>query len=347
MIGEGLLDDLAPRLAQACPAERYAVIADDAVAARYGARVRDAVARVRPCALVTFPAGEWNKTREHWAGVTDRLLALGLGRDAAVLALGGGVTGDLAGFVAATYLRGIPCVQLPTSVLAMVDSAVGGKTGVDTPAGKNLVGAFHQPRLVVADVGTLRTLPAVHVAAGLAEALKHGAIADAGYFDALLAARARLLAGEPAALLAAVHRSVEIKAGVVAEDEREAGRRAILNFGHTIAHAIEAVTRFEMLHGEAVAAGLVAEAEIGRRLGITSPDAAEAVRAAVESFRLPVAPPAGRADALLEAMQQDKKRRGGTVRFALIERVGQPHRTDAENWTVDVPESLVREALDA
>lgn len=345
VVGRGLLPDLAAHLERACPAARYAVVADDAVAERYGPRVREAVAAFRPCDLVTFPAGEWNKTREHWAALTDRLLGLGLGRDAALLALGGGVTGDLAGFVAATYQRGIPYVQLPTSVLAMIDSSVGGKTGVDTAQGKNLVGAFHQPRLVVADVDTLATLPPLHVAAGLAEALKHGAIADAVYFAGLRERRERLLAADPDALADAVHRSVEIKAAVVAEDEREAGRRAILNFGHTVAHAIEAVTKFEVLHGEAVATGIVLEAEIGRRLGVTEAAAADAVRAAVQAFGLPVAPPEGRAEQIREAMQHDKKRRGGTVRFALIERVGQPYRTEGEAWTVEAPESVLREVL--
>ena len=347
LIGENLLDELGDLLDAACPASRYAVITDETVGGLYGERVRDAVDRYRPCDVVMFPPGEWNKTREQWSALTDALLHLGLGRDGAILALGGGVAGDLAGFVAATYLRGIPYVQLPTTLLAMIDSSIGGKTGVDTGHGKNLVGAFHQPRLVVADVTTAATLPPVHVNAGLAEALKHGAIADAEYFGALRAERAALQARDPAALVAAVRRSVEIKAAVVEADERETGRRAILNFGHTIAHALEAASGYELLHGEAVAIGMVLEAELGRRLGVTAADAAEAVATAVREFSLPDSLPTDRVDDLIEVMSRDKKRRSGPVRFALLERLGQPARTNTEDWTIEVPASHIREVLDA
>src|SRR5262249_32396117 len=192
-----------------------------------------------------------------WGALTDQLLTAGLGRDGVILALGGGVVGDVAGFVAATYLRGIPYVQIPTTLLAMIDSSVGGKTGVDTPAGKKLSGAFHQPRLVIADVQTLQTLPKPHVASGLAEALKHGAIADREYFDQLVANRENLLARDPAALEAAVVPSVRIKSEVVASDEREQGRRSILNFGHTVGHAAEAATDFSLLHAAASAPPLL------------------------------------------------------------------------------------------
>jgi 3-dehydroquinate synthase len=215
---------------------------------------------------VTFPAGEWNKTRETWSALTDQLLAAGIGRDGAVVAVGGGVVGDVAGFVAATVLRGIPYVQVPTTLLAMIDSSIGGKTGVDTVHGKNLVGAFHQPRAVIADVNTLTTLPPVHRSAGMAEALKHGFIADAIYLESLVRDRDRILDAEPGALLETVRRSVEIKAAVVADDERELGRRAILNFGHTVGHAIETVCGYEILHGEAVAMGMIVEAELGKHL---------------------------------------------------------------------------------
>lgn len=345
MIGAGTLARLGSLVTEACPAAHYVCITDETVARPYGGQVHDAVRAHRPCDLVTFPPGEWNKTREQWAALTDRLLDIGLGRDAAVLALGGGVVGDLAGFVAATYLRSVPYVQLPTTLLAMIDSSIGGKTGVDTGHGKNLVGAFHQPRLVVADVQTLATLPPVHVAAGMAEALKHGAIADAGYFDDLAAQREAIFARDADTLIDVVRRSVEIKAAVVAEDERDRGRRAILNFGHTVAHAIESVTRYETLHGEAVAAGLVLEAELGRRLGVTDPAAVERLEATVEAFQLPTGLPTDRVDDLIDAMRHDKKRRDGSVRFALIERIGQPARTDAEHWTVEVPESMIREIL--
>src|SRR5213594_3739534 len=247
VIGRGLLADLPAFVKAACPASRYVVITDSHVAKLYGkqvmARFHDAKLQVE---LLEFPSGEWNKTRETWALLSDRMLAAQIGRDSAVVALGGGVVGDLAGFVAATYLRGIPCVQVPTTLLAMIDSSIGGKTGVDVPAGKNLLGAFHQPRLV----------------AGMAEAVKHGVIADRQYFDVLEQEHAAVTTRDVGALERVVRRSVEIKAEVVAADEREAGRRAILNFGHTVAHAIEATTKFATLHGEAVAIGMAYETRL-------------------------------------------------------------------------------------
>jgi 3-dehydroquinate synthase len=335
LVGPGALARLPETLSRACPAARYAVIADAAVAARYGTRVRELAGRVAPCSVFTFPAGEWNKTREQWAGLSDALLAAGLGRDGAVIALGGGVTGDLAGFVAATYLRGIPYVQVPTTVLAMIDSSVGGKTGVDTPHGKNLVGAFHQPRAVVADVDTLETLPPPHLAAGLAEAFKHGAIADAAYFARLRSLREALLAHDPAAWLDAVSRSVEIKAAVVAEDEREQGRRAVLNFGHTVAHAIEARSGYETLHGEAVAIGMAAESRLGERVGITRAGVAASVVESLKAFGLPTELPVP-ASELIRAMSYDKKGRAGTVRFALLERLGCAACGPGGEWTFEV-----------
>src|SRR5438309_1806179 len=240
-----------PRLVrEACPAARYAVITDSHVSGLFGKQV---VARLHdgtfPAELFEFPAGEWNKTRETWAMLSDRMLAAHFGRDCGVIALGGGVVGDMAGFVAATYLRGVPYVQVPTSLLAMIDSAIGGKTGVDVPAGKNLLGAFHQPRLVIADLDALASLPAVQLAAGLAEAVKHGAIADAAYFAFLEQETAAITARDRDAVERVVRRSVEIKAEVVAADEREGGRRAILNFGHTVGHAIEATSKFALRPG--------------------------------------------------------------------------------------------------
>src|SRR5881394_387280 len=262
VIGRGLLADLPAFVKAACPASRYVVITDSHVANLYGkqvmARFHDAKLQVE---LLEFPAGEWNKTRETWALLSDRMLAARIGRDSAVIALGGGVVGDVAGFVAATYLRGVPCIQAPTTLLAMIDSSIGGKTGVDVAGGKNLVGAFHQPRLVVADLDLLGTLPASQLAAGIAEAVKHGAIADADYFAFLEREHDAVTTRQPDALEQLVGRSVEIKAGVVAADERETGRRAILNFGHTVAHAVEATVQFAVLHGEAVAIGMARSEE--------------------------------------------------------------------------------------
>jgi 3-dehydroquinate synthase len=263
-----------------------------------------------------------------------------------VVALGGGVVGDVAGFLAATYLRGVPYVQLPTSLLAMIDSSIGGKTGVDVPAGKNLLGAFHQPRLVVADLDLLSSLPPVQLSAGLAEAVKHGVIADAEYFAFLEKEHAAILAKDPAALERVVRRSVEIKAAVVAEDEREAGRRAILNFGHTVGHAIEATTKFEVLHGEAVAIGMALEARLAEALGIAGKGTADRIVKLLERFRLPVERPGGgpSADDLIEVMRGDKKARGGEFRFAMPKGIGAMHG-DKRAWTVGVEEGKIRAAL--
>jgi 3-dehydroquinate synthase len=345
LIGAGTLDALPEIVARACPAHRYAVIADSTVARLYGERVTGLLSGPARADLIVFPAGEWNKTREQWHQLSDAMLAAGFGRDGAVVALGGGVTGDLAGFVAATFLRGVPYVQLPTTLLAMIDSSIGGKTGVDTTFGKNLIGVFHQPRAVLADVTTLASLPAPHVAAGVAEALKHGAIADAAYFARLGTLRGAVRAGDRDALIETVAGSVAIKAAVVAEDERESGRRAILNFGHTIAHAIETVTGFTLLHGEAVAIGMALEADLGTRLGITRPGVTETVRDALASWGLPTEVPDVAADDVLEAMQFDKKARSGSVKFAFLESVGAVARGPAGEWTFTAPPDAIRAAL--
>jgi 3-dehydroquinate synthase len=269
----------------------------------------------------------------------------GIGRDGAVIALGGGVSGDLAGFVAATYRRGIPFVQVPTTMLAMLDSSIGGKTGVDTTHGKNLVGVFHQPRAVIADVATLRTLPEPHVRAGLAEAIKHGAIADRAHFDRIGELRSPLLARDPAALEEIISRSVAIKAEVVGADTREQGRRAILNFGHTVGHAVESISGYALLHGEAIAIGMAVEAALGTAMGITREGVADALRHALQSLDLPTGSGDLRPDALLDAMAHDKKSRDGTVKFAFLKELGQAAQNDTGGWTFSAPEGLLRTSL--
>jgi 3-dehydroquinate synthase len=348
IVGRGVLADLPALLQERCPAHTYAVIADRHVADLHAAPIMTALAAAGLDArLFTFTAGEWNKTRDTWSEVTDALLAARVGRDGAVIAFGGGVAGDLAGFVAATYLRGIPFVQVPTSLLAMIDSSVGGKTGVDAPAGKNLVGAFHQPRVVVADVDLLATLPRHQVAAGMAEAIKHGVIADAAYF-ATLTDVARVLARDLALLEPIVRRSVEIKAAVVAADEREKGRRQTLNFGHTVGHAVEATSGFELLHGEAVAIGMVVEAWIAEQCGIAGGGLREELAASLDRYALPTAiPGALGADALVAVMTGDKKVRSGALRFALPCRLGEMAQSTDGEWTVPVSEDIVRGAIEA
>jgi 3-dehydroquinate synthase len=349
VVGRGLLAGLPRLLGERCPAHTYAVIADSRVAELYGARVLAALrgAGLR-ATLFTFPAGEWNKTRQTWTELTDALLAARVGRDGAVVALGGGVAGDLAGFVAATYLRGIPYVQAPTTLLAMIDASIGGKTGVDVPAGKNLVGAFHQPRCVVADIETLATLPKLHVAAGMAEAVKHAVIADAAYLEALLADSAAIRTRDLDALERVVARSVAIKEEVVAADPLEGGRRQVLNFGHTIGHAVEARSGYDLLHGEAVAIGMAAEALLAEASGVAEPGLAAGVRRALEAFDLPVTIPDDLpTDDLIATMRGDKKSREGTVRFALPSRIGTMHQRADGAWTVDVGEDKILQALAA
>jgi 3-dehydroquinate synthase len=294
--------------------------------------------------LFTVPPGEAHKTRESWARLTDSMLAAGCGRDTTVLALGGGVIGDLAGFVASTYMRGVPFLQLPTTLLAMIDASIGGKTGVDTPAGKNLVGAFHQPAAVVADPLTLRTLPPAHLRAGLAEAVKHGVVADASYVEWIEGALDRI-PGDDVALSTLIERSVRIKAEVVREDEYEGGRRKVLNFGHTVGHAIELESGYSLLHGEAVAMGMVIESRLAEQLGVAEPGTSRRIIGVLASAGLPTARPASLSpERLVAAMRGDKKAREGRMELALPERVGVMAGATS-GWSVAVPERALLESL--
>ncbi len=334
----------------AAPSHRVAVISDTAVA-RWHA---DAIVAQFPASstrLFTIPPGEQEKTRARWAELTDALLEWGAGRDTTVIAVGGGVIGDLAGFVASTYMRGLPVIQVPTTLLAMVDASVGGKTAVDTPFGKNLVGAFHNPSAVVIDPEVLATLPADVLRSGLAEMIKHGVIADAPYFDAVLrfadavrehGAQAPDFATTITTLITG---SVRIKAEVVAEDTREGGLRQILNFGHTIAHAVERVLNFELLHGDAVAMGMVAEARIAESIGLAGPGLAVAIADAVERAGLPSRLPSGISlDDIIAATHGDKKARGGAARYSLPRGIGEMESAEGK-WAVAVTDDAVRTAL--
>jgi len=350
-VGPGVLRRLPELLSERARAHRYVVIGDKQVMEFHAHRLQvlldGAGLRVDS---VEFPEGEEHKTRTEWARLTDTLLKLGVGRDGCVLALGGGVTGDLAGFVAATYMRGVPVVQLPTSLVAMVDSSVGGKTGVDVPAGKNLVGAFHPPRFVLADTDLAQTLPRAERSQGLVEAVKHGAIADRGYLARIQELAPRLLAGEETPTAQVVIRSVEIKAGVVSRDEREGGLRQVLNFGHTLGHALEAASGYRLPHGTAVAMGMVLEARLGERLGVTRRGTARQLEAAARALDVPTIPPAGLPlERGLDHLKRDKKVRGGEVRFVLLDEPGQVHRGEvgSEAWSHPVPAGVVREVLQA
>ena len=347
LIAAGALDACGAEIRAALPNRRIAIISDDTVAPLYAARVAASCAPA-PVAVLTVPAGEPSKSREQWGRLTDELLSAGFGRDAVIVALGGGVVGDLAGFVAATYMRGVPFVQVPTSLLAMIDAAIGGKTGVDAPAGKNLVGAFHHPALVIADPRALATVPAAHLRNGLAEAIKHAVIASGAEFEWLGANMPSLLrTGGPDAALAerlvAVH--VGIKAGVVARDERESGVRKVLNFGHTIGPAVETLSGYAMLHGACVAVGMVAEARIAEITGTAGSGLVDSVATLCRAAGLPTTVPDTMAPAaVLEATRSDKKARAGSVEYALPCEIGQMAGAE-RGYGTPVPDAAVLEAL--
>lgn len=341
----------AAHIASVAPANRYAVITDDTVAVLHLSTLLTGFAE--PPLVLTVPPGESEKSRERWAELTDTLFEHGLGRDSAIIGFGGGVICDLAGFVAATYMRGVPVIQLPTTLLAMVDASVGGKTAVDVPAGKNLVGAFHPPALVLADPAVLATLPVRQARAGIAEMLKHGVLTSRQHFEAVRDAAGTLAAlpdDAPAgdsidAAGRLISDSVSIKANVVRADPLEHGLRRTLNFGHTIAHALEATTHFGMLHGEAVGVGMIMEARIGEALGITDAGTSTELESALRSAGLPVAiPPSVSYAELRQWMVLDKKNQRGEPACALPRRIGEMEPADGR-WSVRIPEEILQQVL--
>jgi 3-dehydroquinate synthase len=325
-IGTGLLHRLGPECARLGLGTRCAIISDTNVAPRFATAARKTLAKAGFApALITIPAGETAKNLKTVEACYNQLAAQRFERQSFIVALGGGVVGDLAGFVAATYLRGLPFVQVPTTLLAQVDSSVGGKVGINLKAGKNLVGAFYQPRLVLCDLRTLVSLPTREYRAGLAEVIKYGIIYDARLFQRLERDLPKLLRGNPRILAAVVARCCRIKAEVVRQDETEGGLRAILNFGHTIGHALEAISHYgKYLHGEAIAIGQVAAARLSREiLGLPAPDVAR-IAAIFRRAGLPtrLALNAPQRQKLLTAMQLDKKVRAGEIKFVLATRIG-------------------------
>ncbi|CAN7266314.1 3-dehydroquinate synthase [Phenylobacterium sp. LjRoot219] len=331
VIGKGLLAQAGERIAPFTRRGRLAVVSDETVWALHGPAFTAALeaAGLAVCPVIVSP-GEQTKSFEGLADVSDRLLALELDRGDLVCAFGGGVVGDLTGFAAAIYKRGIDFVQVPTTLLAQVDSSVGGKTAIDTPRGKNLVGAFHQPKLVLADLDALSTLSDREMRAGYAEVIKYGLLGDFGFFEWLEANGQAVLARAPAALAHAVARSVEMKAEIVAEDEKEQGRRALLNLGHTFGHALEAETGYgeALLHGEAVAAGQALAFRFSAAQGLCSAQDAERATAAIAAAGLPTRmdeiPGAPfDADRLVRHMAQDKKAEAGQLTFILARKLGE------------------------
>jgi 3-dehydroquinate synthase len=321
LIGPGLLGS--PEvLSGHAGASKLLVVTDDVVGPLWLPRLEQGLAG-RGYGTCVLPGGEEQKTLGNVALIIDALVAARLNRDSMVLALGGGVIGDVAGFAAASYQRGIPIVQLPTTLLAQVDSSVGGKTGVNHPGGKNLIGAFHQPSAVITDTDTLSTLPDRQLRAGFTEIVKAALVADGEFFAWLEVNVTRLLARDAESLEEAIRRACTIKAAIVAEDEREQGPRALLNLGHTFGHAIEAGAGYgSVLHGEAVAAGLVLAAELSARIGRLDAGDALRVRELLLSAGLPVDPPRLGRVRMLELMGMDKKVQAGELRLVLLDRIG-------------------------
>jgi 3-dehydroquinate synthase len=340
LIGAGLLSSLQtwqglPKAAQAV------IVSNPTVDALHGKALRQALAPHYPeISTVNLPDGEAHKDWTTLNLIFDHLLARGCDRKTVLFALGGGVVGDMTGFAAATYMRGVPFVQVPTTLLAQVDSSVGGKTAVNHPLGKNMIGAFYQPQRVVCDLDTLATLPPRELSAGLAEVIKYGPIADLAFLDWIEAKLPALLARDRAALAQAIRRSCEIKAEVVGQDERESGLRAILNFGHTFGHAIESGLGYgAWLHGEAVGCGMVMAAELSARLGLISTAFAQRLQRIVAAAGLPVRGPALGAGRYLELMRLDKKAEGGEIRFVVLEAPGRAGVRPA-------PDALVRQVVE-
>jgi 3-dehydroquinate synthase len=340
-IGAGILDRLGDLALDArLSPGRAAVVTDTNVGPLYGERARKSLSEAGFAAVsIEIPAGEASKSIAAYERVLDSMVEAGLDRLSPVFAIGGGVVGDLAGFAAATYMRGIPVVQVPTSLVAQVDSALGGKTGVDHRRAKNLIGAFYQPRLVVADVAVLNTLPEREFREGLAEVIKYGAIMDAPTFAALETDLSSILSRDIPKLEEMVERSLKCKAAIVSSDEREAGRRKILNFGHTIGHAIEAAAGYAgYLHGEAVAIGMVAAARLSRvHAGLAESEQRRLVQL-IERAHLPTAMPDWRNERFAKSLELDKKRAGTRIDFVLISEIGRAaiHQLNFEQITASL-----------
>lgn len=345
LIGAGLLDHVGARLKPLLPGRQVAIVSNTAVAPLYMARVEAALRQQGLDTLpIVLPDGESYKGMSHLQRIFDALIEHRYERSCTLVALGGGVVGDMTGFAAATFLRGVTFVQIPTTLLSQVDASVGGKTGINHPLGKNLIGAFHQPRMVAIDVDTLDTLPERERLAGLAEVIKYGIIRDAEFFQQLEQVLPDILTLDRGVLMHVIRTCCAIKARVVAADEREAvaGSRALLNYGHTFAHAIEALTGFgTILHGEAVAIGMIMAADFSHRMGLCREEDVARIRALIQRAALPSVAPRFPAEQYLEAMTRDKKVMDGVLRFVLIDAIG--HAAVHHG----VPVALLKETLAA
>jgi 3-dehydroquinate synthase len=344
-VGRGLGPRMTVTLRKKPLSQRYVIVTDSHLVRQGESLLATFRRRGLPADLVSFPAGEGSKSRRVRDEIEDGIIRLGAGRDTALVALGGGVVGDLVGFVAATYKRGVPYIQVPTTLIGMVDSSIGGKTGINHPAGKNLIGAFHQPSAVYIDVDYLKSLPDRHYVSGLAEVIKCGIIADRALFSSLESHLERILRREPDLMSRVIEACCRIKAKVVMEDPRESNRRRILNFGHTVGHAIETLSGFRLAHGEAVSIGMIAESRIAARLGMLSQEAAARIARLCERYGLPTTIPQPLTPAaILEVARHDKKNRLGRIAYALPTRIG-AMATERGHYTVLVDDDLVAEIL--
>ncbi len=322
-------------------ASKFAIITDDRVKELYGDTFKGSGLDIE---VFSFPGGELYKTRETKAELEDQLLERGFGRDSCVIALGGGVVCDVGGFLAATYCRGVPLVMMPTTLLAMVDASIGGKTGVNVPQGKNLIGAIYQPKKVIIDTSVLKTLPQKELSCGIVEMIKHGLIADAGFFEYLEENYAQIL--ELNLLEKAIEESCRIKKEIVEKDEKEMGLRRLLNFGHTIGHALEKLTHYHLSHGEAVAVGLLVESYISYELGFLEHEVVSRIKKILVHYQLPLQfSYRFSSDAIIEAMRTDKKSLKGTPRFALIKGVGEPMSFEG-CYCTPVEEPVIKKAIE-
>jgi 3-dehydroquinate synthase len=339
LVGSGLLGQIGEYVRKYLPRQSSAIISDSNVAPLFSSRVKQSLtaAGFQPT-LITIPAGEKSKTLDQAGAICDQMIAAGLDRQSFVIGLGGGMIGDISGFVAAIYHRGIPHVQIPTTLLAMVDSSIGGKTGVNTAKGKNLIGAFHHPTLVIDDVEVLKTLPSREFNQGFAEIIKHAVIADVEMFGTLKNTQANYALG----LQSLIRRNVEIKSKIVAKDERDqTGERALLNFGHTIGHAIEAAGDYrKFLHGEAISLGIVAACAISIKKAGLSPGQRDAIVNLLRQFNLPTQWPRNLpCQKIIDTLKFDKKSEAGKVRFVVTPHIGTAHLTN------DVTLDDIREAI--
>jgi 3-dehydroquinate synthase len=345
-IGRGLGPRITVDLRRLRLGRRYIIVSDSHLHGKYGESLRAAFRRRGLTAdLISFPAGEGSKSRRVKDEIEDGIITLGAGRDSALVALGGGVVGDLVGFVAATFNRGVPYVQIPTTLIGMVDSAIGGKTGINHAAGKNLIGAFHQPAAVYVDVDYLKSLPPRHFISGMAEVVKCGVIADRRLFHYLEAHLDRVMRRDPDVMSRIIEACVRIKGRVITEDPRESNRRKILNFGHTVGHALETLTGYRLHHGEAVSIGMVAEARIASRAGLLPERAAGRLTDLLARLDLPTSLPRSiEPAAILKVAHRDKKARLGKIAYALPARIGVMTNV-AGDYGIPVEDAVATEVL--